>query len=68
MTTINGGKRAGAGRKVETHKLKHGDRELTHEVDAAGNHSLGQMATVVVVSRTRWELHLDDGSRLVVGY
>lgn len=69
LTATHGGKRTGSGRKPQTHTVKTSDRELVHIYDEHNALTcLGEMATVVIISRTKREYRLDDGRRIVVGY
>lgn len=61
----SGGKRAGAGRPVESVTLRRSQKWLAHEFAADGRTiGLGRLVEAVEISRNRVLLRFDDGETL----
>jgi hypothetical protein len=61
----SGGKRPGAGRPVESWRLKNGDALAVWETDDNGKQvGTGRMAIVNIGSRTVLYISLDDGTEI----
>lgn len=68
----SGGKRTGAGRppapSVQGRRITQGQEFLHHELTANGSFTLAQMATITHMTRTKIEIALEDGNRIILGY